>query len=207
MKVSVKDQKGKKIEEITLKKEVFGVEMNQALLTQYIRVFLANQRQGTSSAKTRAEISGGGKKPWKQKGTGRARAGSSRSPLWRHGGITHGPKPKSWRLEMPKKMKKLVMKVALSQKAKEKEITVLDKLTFKKPSTKDMAAMFKKLKLEGKSILVVKEKNESVAKSARNIPEVTTALVSNVNAFEIIKNKNVIFTKNALKDLEKKLCS
>ena len=138
MKITVTDEKGKKIEDIELDKVVFGQEPNDDLLLQYLHIYKSNQRQGTSSAKTRSEVSGGGKKPWKQKGTGRARAGSIRSPIWRHGGVAHGPKPKSWNLKMPKKMKKRAMQCALTSKYNMVYIKLRKTLFNLNPATKEV---------------------------------------------------------------------
>lgn len=204
MKLDIFDKNGKKLGEIKISKSIFGIVPNIFALGQYIRVYLNNQRQGTSSTKTRGEVSGGGKKPWKQKGTGRARAGSNRSPIWRHGGITHGPKPKSWRLEVPKNVKKLALFSALSSKYSDNKIKVLDLLKIEKPKTKEIVKIIKALELESKSLIILDKKNDSVYKSVRNIPGMTTSSVENLNAFEIVKTKNILFLSDSLKALETK---
>ena len=198
MKVKVFDLKGEKIEEIELSDKVFGVKPNEGALRQYLRVYLSNQRQGTSSVKTRAEVSGGGRKPWAQKHTGRARQGSIRSPIWVHGGVAHGPKPKDWRLSVSKSVKELALKSALSQRMGEKKIIVLDKVKFDKPNTKKFSEALNKLKIEGKSILVWLTKDESVFKSARNIKGLNLVNAGTLGAFDVVKASNVIFIKDAV---------
>lgn len=207
MKVKVLDTKGNTVEEITLKKEVFGVEPNLEILGQYLRVFRANLRQGTSSTKTRGDVSGGGIKPWRQKGTGRARVGSSRVPLWRHGGISHGPQPKDWSLRFPKKMKRLAIISALSSVAADKKITVLDKISMKTPDTKAMTDILKKLDVAGKILIVLNTPESNTIKSAKNIKGVKTTVTTNLNAYELLNAKNVVFLKDAVESLEKKYAS
>ncbi|MFC1700067.1 50S ribosomal protein L4 [Patescibacteria group bacterium] len=204
MKVKVLDTKGSTIEEITLSDDVFGIKPNETLLAQYVRVFSVNQRQGTSSTKTRSEVSGGGKKPWRQKGTGRARHGSIRSPIWVGGGVAHGPKPYKPNLKMPKKMRALAFKSALSSKFKDKEVTILDKVKFDKPSTKTMASILEKLKISGSTLLVWFKKDENLVKSASNIPGLRTRNSSSLNTFDVLRSKNTIFLKDAILDVEKK---
>ena len=204
MKVKVLNTKAEVIEEITLSDDVFGIEPNESLLAQSIRVFSINQRQGTSSTKTRAEVSGGGKKPWKQKGTGRARHGSIRSPIWVGGGIAHGPRPYKPTLKMPKKMKILAFKSALSYKFKDKKVTILDKVKFEKPSTKNLAEILKKLKIEGKVLLVWLIKDENLVKSASNITVLNTKSAGSLNTYDLLRSKNIIFLKDAVLDIEKK---
>src|SRR3989344_2069599 len=147
MKIDVLDIKGKKVDEITLKKEIFGIEPNETVLAQYVRVYRTNQRQGTSSTLNRGEVSGGGKKPWKQKGTGRARVGSTRNPIWVHGGVAHGPKPKDWTLKLPKKVKRLALISALSSAVEKKKLTVLDKIEIESPKSKLVSEIVKNLDL------------------------------------------------------------
>jgi large subunit ribosomal protein L4 len=204
MKVNVLDTKGNILEELNLSDKVFGVEPNKEILKQYIRVYLANQRQGTSSTKTKAEVSGGGKKPWAQKGTGRARQGSIRSPQWRHGGVAHGPKPKDWGLTLPKKINKLAILTALSDKFLNKGALILDKVSMKKPSTKEFEGMLDTLKVEGNILYVFEKKNENLVKSAKNLQGVNTVFSGILNAYDLVRAKNVIFEKDALLSLEKK---
>ncbi len=205
MKVDVLDINGKTVESIDLDKSVFEITPNEIVLAQYTRVFGANQRQGTSASKTRAEVSGSGKKPWKQKKTGRARHGSKRSPLWRHGGIVHGPKPKSWTLALPKKIKQLAVRSALSKKATTKKITVLKELALTEPKTAEISALFKKLNMEPRrTLLILGENDLNTRKSAANVKGLTTSLVDNLNAFEVLLAHDVIFEKNALVKLQEK---
>lgn len=204
MKVKVLNTKAEVVEEITLSDDVFGIEPNEPLLAQYIRVFSINQRQGTSSTKTRAEVSGGGKKPWKQKGTGRARHGSIRSPIWVGGGIAHGPRPYKPSLKMSKKMRILAFKSALSYKFKDKRVTVLDEVKFEKPSTKNLAEILKKLKIEGNTLLVWFKKDENLVKSASNISVLNTKSVASLNGYDLLRSQNIIFMKDAVLDIEKK---
>ncbi len=204
MKIGVLDNKGNKIEDIELDNNVFGQENNTDLLAQYIHIYRTNQRQGTSSTKTRAEVSGGGKKPWRQKGTGRARHGSIRSPIWVKGGIAHGPKPKEYVLKMPKKMKKKAMQCALSNKVKEGEIKVINEIKMSKPSTKDMIDLMKKVKLPEKTLVVMEKSDNNVLRSASNLPRLNVAVGSSLNVYEILNAKEILFTKNALLNLQKK---
>jgi len=202
MKLNILDNKGKILEEITLSKELFGQDANDNLLAQYIKVYTANQRQGTSSTKTRGEVSGGGKKPFKQKHTGRARAGSTRGPIWRHGGISHGPKPKDWSLDLPKKMRKLALAVALSSKFSNKNITIINDLAIKESKTKLVAELLSTLKLPNKTLIVSNTKDNNLVLASNNIPGLETAIVSNVNAYQVLKARNVLFVKDAVETLE-----
>ena len=204
MKIGVLDNKGNKIEDIELDNEVFGQENNPDLLTQYVHIYRTNQRQGTSSTKTRAEVSGGGKKPWRQKGTGRARHGSIRSPIWVKGGIAHGPKPIDYALKMPKKMKKKAMQCALSNKLKDGEIKVIKEIKMSKPSTKDMADLMDKAKLGEKTLIVMEKSDTNVVRSASNLPKLNVMVENSLNVYELIKAKQVLFTKNAILNLQKK---
>lgn len=205
MKLNVVDKTGKDVKEITLEKSVFEIVPNENILHQYIRVFRHNQRQGTSSAKTRAEVSGSGKKPWKQKGTGRARVGSKRSPLWRTGGVVHGPKPKSWNLRFPKKMRALAIKSALSMKVSKKSVIVLQNASLKKPKTSDLVNILNKIDAGSRRILLVLNSNdENVLKSAKNISYVNCALVQNLNAHEILLAHKIVFLEEAIEVLNKK---
>ena len=197
MKLEVLDIKAKKMEQVEVSDAVFGRKPNLDLLTQYVRVFLSNKRQGTSSTKTRGEVSGGGKKPWKQKGLGRARHGSSRSPLWRKGGITHGPKPKSWVLSLPKKMVRAAIVSALSSKVSGGSVRVLEFGTIEKPNTAQFAAFIQKAELTGKSLFVLNSNSLPIRKSLANIDGVSVSQASNLNAFELLNNRNIVFFKDA----------
>ena len=206
MKLDVFDTKGKALEQVTLDKNVFGVKPNEAVLLQYIHVYRSNQRQGTASSKTRSEVSGGGKKPWRQKGTGRARVGSSRNPLWRHGGISHGPKPKDWSKTMTKKLRKLAMKSALSLKSSDKKIKLVKTFGLKKPGTKELLELLTAIDATDRKVLLVLSENDSnVKRSAQNIPGVKVAQASNVNPVEILDTYKLVFDKGGLKKLEKRL--
>lgn len=204
MKVDVKNLKGEKIEEIDLKNDVFGIDPNPTVLHQYIRVYENNQRQGTSSTKTRSEVSGGGAKPWRQKGTGRARHGSIRSPIWSGGGVAHGPKPKSWRLSIPKKMKDIALKSALSLRMKDGKILIVDNVKMKEPKTKDIAQALKKLKVEGKMTIVWLGECENFIKSARNIVGVSLVNAGSLGAYDVIKTPVTIFLKNAVLNVQER---
>jgi len=204
MKVKVVDLKGEKIEEIELSDKVFGIKPNDGALKQYLRVYMSNQRQGTSSVKTRAEVSGGGRKPWAQKGTGRSRQGSIRSPIWVHGGVAHGPKPKSWRLSVSKSVKELALKSVLSQKMSEKKIIVLDKIKIEKPSTKNFVKALEKLKVVGKTTFVWAKKDENIFRSLRNIRGFYLVNAGSLGAFDVIRSDNVIFIKDAILNIEER---
>ena len=205
MKVKVVDIKNKKVEDINLSNKVFKIIPNDNAVLQYIRVYAHNQRQGTSSTKDRAEVRGGGRKPWRQKGTGRARHGSIRSPIWIGGGVTHGPKPKNWRLSIPKKVKVLAFKSIISSMFSNKKIIILDKLNFKKPSTKSFVKIIKNLKIQGKKIIFVCDKaDKNVIKSAANIPGVDVAVVNELNPYDLASREYSVFTKEAVKSLEKR---
>lgn len=205
MKIDILDRTGKSIDKATLSKDVFGIEPRTALLNQYIRVVRMNQRQGTSSTKTRGEVSGGGRKPHKQKGTGRARAGSTRGPLWRHGGIAHGPKPKSWSLNFPKKMRRLAMLSALSIKAGNDQIRILDDLKMDGPSTSGMREILKNINVSPrKGILILNDNDMAVRKSVSNLSNLRTMLLTNLSAYDILSSDLLIFTKDSLEKLEDK---
>lgn len=205
MRVNLYNQKGEKLKtKVELNPEIFEIEPNEELMAQYMRVYLANQRRGTVKTKTRAEVSGGGRKPWRQKGTGRARHGSIRSPLWVGGGVAFGPRPRDWRLKMPKKMRGKALFSALSQKAKEGKILVLNKLNLKELKTKAMKEIVAALcpDRERKTLLILPEPDEKVILSARNLSHVRTILARNLNAFEVLRAGNLILLKDSLKVIE-----
>ncbi len=204
MKYDVLDTKGNKIEQMELSDSLFAVPMNKDIVAQYIRVFSANQRQGTSSTKTRGDVSGGGKKPWRQKGTGRARVGSSRNPLWRHGGVAHGPSPKDWSLSMPQKMRQKALAVSLSNKITTKDLTVLTDIKMEKPKTKAFLEILKALDITKKVLLVVSKSDVNVVKSTQNLKNVKLALADNLNAYDLVKTKKVMFLKDAVLELQNK---
>ena len=201
-KVDVYDIKGKKISDVDLNEKVFGIEPNENIVHSVLVNYLANQRQGTQSTKTRAEVSGGGKKPWRQKGTGRARQGSIRAPQWIKGGIALGPKPRSYRYTVNKKERQLAIKSLLSSKVLEKELTVVDKLEIKDIKTKTMAQALKDLKVEGKTLIVLPENNKNVLMSSRNIEGVKTIVLNNINVFDLLKYNNLVLPLDTVKKLE-----
>ena len=201
-KVDVYDIKGKKVSDVELAEAIFGIEPNEAIVHSVLVNYLANQRQGTQSTKTRAEVRGGGKKPWRQKGTGRARQGSIRAPQWIKGGIALGPKPRSYKYTVNKKEKRLAIKSVLSSKVLEKELTVVDKLELKEIKTKSMVKALSALKVEGKTLIIVPERNENVVMSARNIEGVKTITANNINVFDLLKYTNLILPVDTVKKLE-----
>lgn len=201
-KVDVYDIKGKKVSDIELADSVFGIEPNENIVHAVLVNYLANQRQGTQSTKTRAEVSGGGRKPWRQKGTGRARQGSIRAPQWIKGGIALGPKPRSYKYTVNKKEKRLAIKSVLSSKVLEKELTVVNEIKLKEIKTKEMQKALNNLKVEGKTLILLPEKNETVQKSARNIEGVKTTLVNTINVYDLLKYKNLVITLDTVKKLE-----
>ena len=200
--IDVYNVEGKKVKSVDLNEEVFGIEPNEAVVHSVLVNFLANQRQGTQSTKTRAEVRGGGRKPWRQKGTGRARQGSIRAPQWIKGGIALGPKPRSYKYTVNKKEKRLAIKSLLSSKVLENELTVVDTFAFDTIKTKQMVNALNNLKVEGKSLILLAEKNENVQKSARNIEGVKTSLVNTINVYDLLKYKNLVITLDTVKKLE-----
>ena len=201
-KVDVYDIKGKNVSDIELADAVFGIEPNENIVHAVLVNYLANQRQGTQSTKTRAEVRGGGKKPWRQKGTGRARQGSIRAPQWIKGGIALGPKPRSYKYTVNKKERRLAIKSLLSSKVIEKELTVVDKLELKEIKTKSMVSALSALKVEGKTLIIVPETNKNVLMSARNIEGVKTITANNINVFDLLKYTNLILPVDTVKKLE-----
>ena len=201
-KVDVYDIKGKKVSDIELADSVFGIEPNENIVHAVLVNYLANQRQGTQSTKTRAEVSGGGKKPWRQKGTGRARQGSIRAPQWIKGGIALGPKPRSYKYTVNKKERRLAIRSVLSSKVLEKELTVVDKLELKEIKTKTMVKALADLKVEGKTLIVLPENNKNVLMSSRNIEGVKTITANNINVFDLLKYTNLILPVDTVKKLE-----
>ncbi len=201
-KVDVYDIKGKKVSDVDLSEAVFGIEPNENIVHTVLLNYLANQRQGTQSTKTRSEVSGGGKKPWRQKGTGRARQGSIRAPQWIKGGIALGPKPRSYKYKVNKKERRLAIRSILSSKVIEKELTVVDKLELKEIKTKTMVKALKDLKVEGKTLIVLADKNLNVENSSRNIEGVKTILINNINVFDLLKYNNLVLPLDTVKKLE-----
>ena len=201
-KIDVYNMEGKKVSDVELNDNVFGIEPNEAIVHSVLVNYLANQRQGTQSTKTRSEVSGGGRKPWRQKGTGRARQGSIRAPQWIKGGIALGPKPRSYKYTVNKKEKRLAIKSVLSSKVLEKELTVVNEIKLKEIKTKEMQKALNNLKVEGKTLILLPEKNETVQKSARNIEGVKTTLVNTINVYDLLKYKNLVITLDTVKKLE-----
>lgn len=200
--VGLFNKEGNKIEDIQLNDKVFAVEVNADAMHQVVVALLANKRQGTQSAKTRAEVRGGGIKPWRQKGTGRARQGSIRAVQWVGGGVAFAPKPRSYNYTLPKKVRRLAMKSALTSKVQANEMIVLDALTMDAPKTKEFATILNNVNAAKKALVVMAEKNENVIKSAANIPNVETALVNTINVYDILKYDSFIITTDAVKKVE-----
>ena len=199
--IDVYNVEGKKVSTVELKEEIFGIEPNEAVVHSVLVNYLANQRQGTQSTKTRSEVSGGGRKPWRQKGTGRARQGSIRAPQWIKGGIALGPKPRSYTYRVNKKEKRLAIKL-LSSKVLENQLVVIDELPFKEIKTKQMVSALANNKVEGKTLVMLPEKNEAVQKSARNIEGVKTTLVNTINVYDLLKYNKLVLTLDTVKKLE-----
>ena len=201
-KIDVYDINGKKVKELELNEAVFGIEPNEAVVHSVLVNFLANQRQGTQNTKTRSEVSGGGRKPWRQKGTGRARQGSIRAPQWIKGGIALGPKPRSYKYTVNKKERQLAVKSVLSSKVLENELVVVDSLPLKDIKTKEMVKALNNLKVEGKALIMLPTKNENIQKSARNIEGVKTTLVETINVYDLLKYNKLVVTEDTVKKLE-----
>ena len=200
--VNVLDMTGKKVGSMDLADSVFGAEVNESVLHAAIRVYLANQRQGTQSTLTRTEVSGGGKKPWRQKGTGRARQGSTRSPQWTHGGVALGPKPRSYKLGLNKKVKKLAIVSALSSKVAGNEMLVLDAIKTEEYKTKTMVAMLSAIGADKKTLVVLADNDERVIKSLANIEGVKTVQVSSLNVYDVLNCNSFVIVKDAVTKLE-----
>lgn len=204
-KVSVLSQTGASVGEIELNDAIFGIEPNEAVLFDAVVAQRASLRQGNHKVKNRSEVAGGGRKPWRQKGTGRARQGSIRSPQWRGGGIVFGPTPRSYAYKLPKKVRRLALKSALSAKVLEQNVVVLDALTFDAPKTKDFKAVLAALEISKKALFVTAEINENVILSARNIPGVTVLTAEGINVLDLLGHDKVVFTQDAVKKVEEVL--
>ncbi len=198
--VAVYDMAGKKTGEIELNDNIFGIEVNEHVVHQSIVQYLANQRQGTQSTKTRAEVRGGGRKPWRQKGTGRARQGSIRSPQWTGGGVVFAPKPRDYSFKLNKKVKRLALKSVLTSRVQENKLIVLEDLHFAAPKTKEMVAVLNNLKVS--KALVVLNEDKNVIKSASNIADVKTSYVNTINAYDILKYDTIVATKDAINKIQ-----
>jgi large subunit ribosomal protein L4 len=201
-KVALYNIEGASVGEIELKDEVFGVEVNKDALYQVVRMQQANKRQGTQSALTRAEVRGGGAKPWRQKGTGRARHGSIRSPIWIKGGVVFAPKPRDYSYTVPKKIRRLALKSALSSKVENNTIIVMDSLELPEAKTREMVKVLKNLRVEDKALLVIPGKNETVERAARNLPNVKLTYVNTLNVLDILKYNRFIITQDAVRLVE-----
>jgi large subunit ribosomal protein L4 len=204
-KVALYNIKGEQIDTIELTDVVFGIEPNEAVVHEAVVMQLASLRRGTQSAKTRAEVRGGGRKPWRQKGTGRARAGTSRSPLWRKGGVVFAPKPRDYAYHIPRKKARLAVKSVLSAKVRDGEIIVVDQLGFDEPKTKQMLEVLKSLQVERKVLVVTADYNENVQKSSRNIPGVKPLAVEGINVYDLVYHDQLMITKDAVARLEEVL--
>ena len=200
--VAVKNMAGKEVETIELSAAVFGIEPNVTVMNDMVKAYLANQRQGTQSALTRSEVSGGGRKPWRQKGTGRARQGSTRSPQWTHGGIALGPKPRKYKVNLNKKVKRLAMKSALSTKVAANEMMVINKVELEEIKTKAVVEMLTKLKAAKKTLIVTPESDEKIYKSARNIEGVKVVTVNTLCVYDILNCDSFVVLKEAAKKIE-----
>jgi len=202
MEIPVYSKEGEKIDNLQLDDKKFGGPIRKKLLRDAVIMYEANKRQGTASTKTKGEVAGGGRKPWTQKHTGRARAGSIRSPLWKGGGVSHGPKPRDYSFAIPKKARRLALYTALSAKARDNELVVIDNLNFDIPKTKQMVGILKALNMDNSScLIVIPRANETVWKSARNIPSVKVMTSTELNAYEVLKPKKVLLTKEALSSI------
>ncbi len=200
--INVVDMKGKKVGTVDLNDSIFGIEPNEAVMHQMVVSYLANQRQGTQSALTRSEVSGGGKKPWRQKGTGRARQGSTRAPQWTHGGVVFAPKPRNYNFSVNKKVKRLAMKSALSSKVAESEIIVVDAIALDEFKTKVVAEMLTAIGVDNKALIVLPEVDKKVIKSASNIKGVKTAQVNELNVYDILNADKLVIVKDAVSKIE-----
>ena len=201
-KAAVYNMAGERIGEYELSEAIFGIEPNTAVMHASVKNYLANQRQGAQSALTRAEVSGGGRKPWRQKGTGRARAGSTRAPQWTHGGVAFAPKPRDYSYTLNKKIRRIAIKSALSAKAADNAILVIDGLKIDEIKTKPFAEFLGKLGVEGKAMVVTEKVDECVVKSARNLPGVTTTTATILSPYEILNNRALVIDKSALQKIE-----
>lgn len=197
-KAALYNAEGVRVGDLELSEDIFGVPVNEHVLHQAVVRHLANRRRGTASTKTRGEVQGSGRKPWRQKGTGRARAGSIRSPLWRKGGIVFGPKPRSYEQALPKKVRRLAVKSALSSRVQDGDLIVIEEIRLPQPKTKEVVKLLKSLDVTRSALLVLPERDELIERAARNLPEVGIALASELNAYDILAFDKVIITKDAL---------
>lgn len=201
-KINMLNMNGENVGEIELNPEIFDVEINEHAVYTVVKNLLANRRQGTQSAKTRAEVRGGGKKPWRQKGTGRARQGSIRSPQWKGGGVVFAPKPRDYSYTTPKKVRRVALKSVLTSKVQEKELIVLDELKLDQAKTKEMVKVLKAINADEKALVVIKRPDENIIRAARNLPTVLTTNANTLNVYDILKYNSLIITKEALEEIE-----
>lgn len=204
-KTSIYNLSGEKVKDLTLKDNVWNIEANEVVLTDAIKVQLNSERQGTAKVKNRAEVSGGGRKPWRQKGTGRARQGSTRSPQWRHGGIVFGPTPRSYEIKQNKKERNLALRSALSLKYQEKGLIVVDSLNIKTNKTKDLIKTLENLKSGKKTLIIMSEEIENILLSARNNKNISKSLVNEINVFDLVNNDSLVIDEASVKKLEEVL--
>ena len=205
MELALHNIKGNEIGEISLRDDIFNSKLNKYLVHQVVKRYLASKRRGTASTKNRSEVKGGGAKPWRQKGTGRARAGSNRSPIWVGGGIVFGPTPRDYSFSLPKKMKITALKSVLSDKVKNNEIIILDKLTLEESKTKKMVEILTNLNAFRKPLIIVEKEDKNIEKAIRNIEGAMVLPVSKINTYDLIKQGKIIFTKEALQHIEEVL--
>lgn len=205
MELAVLNNEGKEVGKLAVKEDILGGASNKKLLYQVLKAHLANQRQGSASTKTRAEVSGGGRKPWRQKGTGRARVGSTRSPLWRKGGVTFGPHPRDFHYSVPDKMKKGALRSALNAKLSDKAVILLNEIVINEPKTKLLASLLSKVSKEGKIMLAIKEKNENLLRAGRNISRLKISRASDLTAYDVLACNKLIIVKEAFGVLEARL--
>ncbi len=201
-KIAVHNSKGEQVGEMELSPAIFAAPVNKAAVHEVVVAYLANQRRGTASTKTRGMVRGGGRKPWRQKGTGRARHGSIRSPIWTGGGTVFGPHPRDYSVRLPKKLKRVALRSALTTKYNNNEIIVLDQLSMETPRTKDVVQLLKNLKVEGKAVLITADPSPAVYKSARNIPGVSTGIADNINTYQVLNSGSLILTRDAVARIE-----
>lgn len=201
-KVAVHNTQGEQVGELKLSDQLFAAEINDAVMHQVVVAHLANQRRGTASTKTRSDVRGGGRKPWRQKGTGRARHGTIRSPIWKGGGVVFGPHPRDYTIHVPKKLKRKALKSALSAKVNNKQIYVLDELALETPQTSEIARLLKALNIEGTAMFVSAGSEPNLHKSTRNIPGVSSSIAESINTYDVIKSGALVLTKDAVARIE-----
>ena len=205
MELAIVDTKNKKVGSLEVSEDVFGADINEHILHEVVVMQLANKRRGTASTKIRDEVRGGGKKPWKQKGTGRARAGSSRSPIWRGGGVTFGPKPRDYSYKVPKKVRKIALKSALSYKVKNNDIVVLDKFESQFSKTKEVALLLKDLKILNKALFLIEQENKNLQLAARNLPNARVLNLAGLNVYDLLYSSKLILTQSTISKIEERL--